>query len=100
MQSQKVEANAQPAHRAGWSIKQWCPVVGIGRSSFYALPDSAKPHCTTIGNHIVIIEQPSDWLTRIAEVGGISLKRKPTDADHASRIAEVESMAHPERRRA
>jgi hypothetical protein len=68
-QRTKRERQLAPG-RAGWSIPEYFPnVVGFGgRTSFYALPDDAKPRHIRVGRTVVIIEPPADYLRRLEEI--------------------------------
>lgn len=56
--------------RAGWSIPEYFPgLCGFGgRTSFYALPEEARPRHIRVGKRIVIVEAPSAYLDRLVKL--------------------------------
>lgn len=54
--------------RISWNIPDWCDEVGISRATFYVIEKSAEqaPRSTWIGRRRLIIESPSDYLTRMS----------------------------------
>ena len=52
--------------KAGFSIREWCPAVGMGRSTFYVLPLELRPKTVKLGKKHLVIESPRDYLDRIA----------------------------------
>jgi hypothetical protein len=53
--------------RAGFSISEWVERVGICRGTYYNLPASLAPQRVNVGRKPIIIEEPRDWLKRVAE---------------------------------
>lgn len=64
------------AEIAGFGVKEWCARVGISRALFYCLPSASKPRFTKVGDRVVIFEHPTDWLSRMAALGGVLIQRK------------------------
>jgi len=64
------QPGARPAKidKAGWRISEWCPAVGIGRSTFYTLTGERAPASVTVGTMHIITEAPQDWLRRVGTV--------------------------------
>lgn len=58
--------DSKPQHRAGWDVPRWCAAVGVGRSSFYALPEGLRPLSVKIGRRRLILEAPDQFLRRVA----------------------------------
>ena len=52
--------------KAGYKLNDWLSQVGFGRSTYYTLPADMKPRSIKIGSSTVVIEQPSDYLARLA----------------------------------
>lgn len=71
---QKPERPAPVA--AGYPVATWAPAAGIGRATYYTLPDDLKPQSVLIGTRRVIIEAPADWLKRIAARGGAPIPQR------------------------
>lgn len=55
--------------QAGFAIKDWCAAVGIGRSTFYVLPERLRPRTAKLGKRNLVIEAPRAYLDRIADQG-------------------------------
>jgi predicted DNA-binding transcriptional regulator AlpA len=49
-----------------WDVPAWCAQLGIGRSTFYTL--EPKPKAIRIGKLCRVIEAPSEYTRRIAEM--------------------------------
>ena len=72
---------ATASDKAGFSIAEWCPLAGVSRATYYALPAESKPGHTYVGSRLVIVESPAAWLARAQQGGGITTKkRKPKRA--------------------
>lgn len=52
--------------RAAWSVPEWCAALGLGRSTYYTL--TTPPQSIKIGKRHLIVEAPSDYARRIAEL--------------------------------
>jgi excisionase family DNA binding protein len=51
------------AERLAYSISEFCALVGVSRSYFYALPDTAKPRMTKRGRRCLIpADAAREWL--------------------------------------
>jgi hypothetical protein len=61
---------------AGRTLERFAEEAGMGRSTFYVLPEDAWPEHVRIGKRIVITETPVAWLRRMKERGGVSTTRK------------------------
>lgn len=63
-----MSASELPASRAkaGFSIREWCPLVGLGVSTLYTLPTSERPHTVKLRGRVIVIESPADYLSRIS----------------------------------
>jgi len=55
-----------PSSKAGYKLNEWLAQVGFGRTTFYTLPAEMKPRSIKIGSSTVVIEQPTDYLARLA----------------------------------
>lgn len=53
---------------AGFAITPWCRAAGYSRATYYNLPDALRPQSVKVGKRRIIIEQPADYLQRIAQV--------------------------------
>lgn len=58
-------AKMEKVTKAGWRIGEWCPAVGIARSTFYTLTGERAPESVKVGSMHIIVEAPSDWLRRV-----------------------------------
>ena len=56
----------QSPSKAGYKLNEWLSQVGFGRSTFYQLPADLKPRTIKVGASTVVIEQPADYLARLA----------------------------------
>jgi hypothetical protein len=54
--------------QAGYAVEQWATLAGISRAGAYKLPADLRPQSVKIGKRRIIIEQPADWLRRVAEM--------------------------------
>jgi hypothetical protein len=64
-----VEVNTSAsATQAGFSILEWAASVGISRAGFYVLPPEIKPAMVSVGKRRIVIEAPTAWLQRVAEM--------------------------------
>ena len=59
-------STATTAEPAGWSIPLWCAKVGFSRATYYNLTDKQRPRSLKLGKRHIIIEQPSEYLARLA----------------------------------
>jgi len=83
--SSRKETRIDDSLRAGRSPEQFAQQAGIGRTTIYLLPDDAKPLHVRIGERLVIVEHPRDWLQRMRERGGVVTKRtKPETVAEAT----------------
>ena len=55
--------------RAGWPVKLWIRSVGIGATNFHmkVMGSADEPRHVRLGRRLIIIEQPADWLERMAK---------------------------------
>lgn len=65
-----------PEVKKPWRVADWAPAVGISRAGFYLLPDDCLPKLVRIGQRVIILEEPSDWLERMAARGGVPEARR------------------------
>ena len=49
-----------------WDIREWCAQLGIGQSTYFRLQE--KPRSVRIGKLCKIIESPSAYTARLAEL--------------------------------
>ena len=52
--------------KAGWTHDEYGPLVGVHRSTLYALPKELRPESIKIRGKRVIVEHPKDYLRRLA----------------------------------
>ena len=52
--------------KAGFAVGEFCQLVGFGRSKLYLLPPEQQPKSVKVGERRIIIEQPADYLERLA----------------------------------
>jgi hypothetical protein len=57
---------ASQTPKAGYKLNEWLAQVGFGRSTYYTLPADMKPRSIKIGASTVVIEQPTDYIARLA----------------------------------
>jgi len=62
-----VDSRKLSTDRAGWPITAWCFATSISRAKFYTLPAPLRPKSVQLGKRHIIIEQPGDWLSRLAQ---------------------------------
>jgi hypothetical protein len=62
----QTRKKAQALARAGSSVNQFCDAVGYCRATLYNLPSELRPFSVKIGRRRIIIEQPADYLARLA----------------------------------
>lgn len=55
-----------PARQVAWRLSSWLALVGLPRSSFYALAPQFKPKTLVIGGRVYVVESPAQFLARIA----------------------------------
>ena len=58
-------ARLAKTEKAGWRISEWCPAVGIARSTFYTLSGERAPESVLVGSMHIVLEAPQDWLRRV-----------------------------------
>lgn len=51
--------------KAGWSIKEYGPLVDIGRTLYYSMPPDQRPRSVKVGRRTIIIEPPQEYLHRL-----------------------------------
>jgi len=51
--------------KVGWRISEWCPAVGIARSTYYTLEGDRAPASVKLGGMHIITEGPAEWLRRV-----------------------------------
>lgn len=63
-----MSVNESPAShaKAGFSIREWCSLVGLGVSTLYTLPTTERPHTVKLRGRVIVIEAPADYLSRIS----------------------------------
>lgn len=59
-----------------WRIANWARAVGISRAGFYLIPTDCLPRLVKIGTRTIILEEPADWLERMAQRGGVPAARR------------------------
>jgi hypothetical protein len=52
--------------RAGLGLNEFCTAVGYCRATYYNLPLDVRPRSVLIGRRRIIIEQPAEYLARLA----------------------------------
>lgn len=60
---------------AGRSIKAFAAEAGVCAATIYNLQPEFRPRSTRIGQRVVVIEPPLEWLARIAEMGGARTRK-------------------------
>jgi hypothetical protein len=59
--------NQPPAtDRAGYSVADYCPIVGYSRPYYYLLSPDLRPKSIKLGKRRIIIEAPRAYLERLA----------------------------------
>lgn len=64
-----------PSTTSEKGLKRWCERAGIGYSTFFTLPQDARPVGAKIGKRFVPTEDPEAWLQRMAARGGVRTTR-------------------------
>jgi hypothetical protein len=59
---------------AGHSVRNWCRAAGFSKATLYTLPFELQPVSVKIGKRRIVIEQPADYLRRIAETRAAELR--------------------------
>lgn len=54
-------------HKAGWDFAEYGELVGIRRTTIYALPKELQPESIKIRGRRVIIEPPKVYVRRLAD---------------------------------
>lgn len=60
----KIEGGIE---RAGWDVSAWCSACGFSRAKYYTLPAGMRPRALKVGARHIVIEQPADFLARLAD---------------------------------
>ena len=58
----------QSPDKAGYRPAEFAEACGFARSTFYALPPELRPRSVKVGTATIVIEQPRDYLTRLASL--------------------------------
>ncbi len=61
-----ASAISDSSAKAGFSIREWCSLVGLGVSTLYTLPSDERPHTVKLRGRVIVIETPADYLSRIS----------------------------------
>jgi hypothetical protein len=69
MEVRHLQATASSTtDKAGWTLREYLPLISIGMTKFYALPEDQRPHSVRIGKRLIIRETPRDYLARLAQM--------------------------------
>ena len=65
---ERYQVAASSTERAGWAIKEYLPLIGIGETTFHGLPPEKQPKSIKIGHRRIIIEPPRAYVERLAQM--------------------------------
>jgi hypothetical protein len=57
----------QQATKMTWRVSEWCRMVGISRTMFYALHGEVAPKAARINTVTLILEPPAAYLERMSQ---------------------------------
>jgi hypothetical protein len=65
---QRIQTTTGTTERAGWSIREYLPLIGIGETTYHTLPPEQKPKYIKIGRRTIITEPPRAYVDRLARM--------------------------------